>query len=290
MRYEPPLYRPPSEHDAWILQATIGCSWNKCTYCAMYRDKTYRERPLEELLDEIADARDALGPGVRKVFLADGDALHLPTEVLVPLVKALYDAFPRLKRVSTYATAMNVLAKSEDELTALRQAGLTRLYMGPESGDDRVLKQIAKGASHDDHVQAAHRARAAGMENSVILLLGIAQNEGSADHARRSAELVNAMAPDYLAALSLMVVPGTPMARQVERGRREVPDKPELLRELRDILAQTQLTHTVFRTNHASNHLPLAGTLGRDKDQLVHLLDQALAGRLATRPERWRGL
>jgi radical SAM superfamily enzyme YgiQ (UPF0313 family) len=290
MRYEGKLYRPPSEGDSYILQATIGCSWNACTYCDMYRDKTYRVRDPKDTLQDVALARHLHGAGIRKVFVADGDALGMPMEVWRDVLRALGAAFPHLERISCYATARNVLEKSLEELTELAQLGLTRLYIGPESGDDTTLKRIAKGATHDEHVAAAQRAHEAGMELSVIALLGAGGVARSEDHARETARLVTRMDPEFFAALTLTVVPGTPQATLVERGRFELPSVPQMLGELRTILAEARPTDALFRTNHASNYLPLAGRLPVDGPRLVATLDAALEDRVPLRPEWMRGL
>ncbi|MEN0066656.1 MAG: radical SAM protein [Myxococcota bacterium] len=290
MRYEGKLYRPPSEADSYILQATIGCSWNHCTYCDMYRDKTYRVRDLTQTLQDIAMAGEVLRGRVRKVFVADGDALAMDVATWEPILEALPQALGPLKRVSCYATAGNVLEKTDAELARLTELGLTRLYIGPESGDEVTLKRIAKGATFDDHVQAAQKAHGAGMELSVIALLGAGGRERSEAHAAGTAELVTRMDPAYFAALTLSVIPSTPQAKLQATGRFELPDVPQLLGELRTILDQARPTDAVFRTNHASNYLPLRGRLPHDRHTLVALLDRALAGEIPLRPEALRGL
>jgi radical SAM superfamily enzyme YgiQ (UPF0313 family) len=289
MRYEGKLYRPPSEADAYILQATIGCSWNHCTYCDMYRDKEFRVRDLAESLADLEAAGATFGPQVEKLFVADGDALILPVEHWVSLLRKSRAVFPNLRRVSCYAMARNVEAKSDEDLRVLRAEGLTRLYIGPESGDDVTLKRIAKGDDAEAHVDAARRARQAGMELSVIVLLGIAP-ERSEEHALATADLVTRMDPEYFAALTVTVVPGTPLAQLAARGRFEVPAIPGLLRELRTIVENARPTDAVFRTNHASNYLPLGGRLPRDRERIVGLIDAALAGKIPLRPEVMRGL
>jgi radical SAM superfamily enzyme YgiQ (UPF0313 family) len=289
MRYEGKLYRPPSEADAFIVQATIGCSWNHCTYCDMYRDKTFRVRDLGETLEDIDRAGAAFGERVEKVFVADGDALVLPMDFWMPILERARARFPRLRRVSSYAMARNVLAKTDDELRALASAGLRTLYIGPESGDDVTLKRIAKGDDAAAHVEAARRAHAAGMELSVIALLGIGTDRAE-EHARATADLVTKMNPAYFAALTVTVVPGTPLAQLRAKGRFEVPAVPDLLRELRTMIDLARPTDAVFRTNHASNYLPLAGRLPRDRARIVSVIDAALAGRIALRGEAARGL
>jgi radical SAM superfamily enzyme YgiQ (UPF0313 family) len=290
VRYEGRIYRPPSEASSYILQATIGCSWNHCTYCDMYRDKEFRVRPLQETLQDVKLAARLQGGAVDKVFVADGDALVMDLPHWEAVLSACRASFPRLERVSCYATALNVLAKTDAELATLREAGLSLLYIGPESGDDVVLKRIAKGSGFAEHAEAARRARAAGMEVSAIFLLGAGGTERSVEHARESARLASAMNPHYLAALTLTVVDGTPLAKQQATGRFELPDVPGLLRELRTFIAEASPDDALFRTNHASNYLPLAGRLPRDRDRLVAVLDAALAGDVALKPEWMRGL
>lgn len=290
MRYQQPLFRPPSEARSLILQATLGCSHNHCTYCAMYLSKPYTVRPLSELLEDIRLARQHLGAGVTKVFIADGDPLAMPMAHWEPILEALTAAFPRLRRVSTYATAMNLLEKTPADLSRLRELGLDLLYIGPESGDDATMKRIAKGATHAQHVEASRKAREAGMRQSVIFLLGCAGVEHSQAHAEGSAKLATAMDPEFLAALTLTVVPGTPIARLQERGRFQLPDNLAMLSELRTFIDLARPTDAVFRTNHASNYLPLAGRLPADRARFIATLDSALEGRIPLRPEWSRGL
>jgi radical SAM superfamily enzyme YgiQ (UPF0313 family) len=289
MRYTGKIYRPPSESDALLLQATFGCSWNHCTYCDMYREVAYRVRDLDEVLEDLRGALRLFGPRVEKLFVMDGDALGMPMEHWRPILQAAA-SFPSLRRTSCYATARNVLQRTPAELQELREAGLTRLYIGPESGDDVVLKQIAKGSSFDEHVEAASRARAAGMELSVIFLLGAGGVARSQEHAEGSARLLTAMDPAFASALTLTIVPGTPLATLAARGSFVLPDVRQLLCELRTLVGQATPTDTVFRTNHASNYLPLGGKLPRDRERIVAAIDAALAGRIALRPESSRGL
>ncbi|MDE0898663.1 MAG: radical SAM protein [Longimicrobiales bacterium] len=289
MRYEGKVYRPPSEAHSYIVQATIGCSHNLCTYCDMYRTVGYRERPIGDVLDDIAEAgrifRDA-----DKVFVADGDPLGMSVERWTTILDAARDAFPRLRRVSCYATADNVRDKSTDELRTLREHGLSLLYIGPESGDDETLRRIVKGGSFAEHVEAAEKAHAAGMEISVITLLGAGGVERSDIHARETARLVTAMDPEYLASLTLTVIPGTPLARMEEKGRFEMPEVVTLLRELRTIVAESQPQNALFRTNHASNYVPIAGRIPEDREALLATIDAALTGDVPLRPEFMRGL
>jgi radical SAM superfamily enzyme YgiQ (UPF0313 family) len=289
MRYEGTLYRPPSEARSYILQATIGCSHNLCVYCDMYRDKSFRNRELKEVLEDVEVAAKAY-PGVRKVFVADGDALVMDTPRWLAILRALASGFPDLHRVSCYATARNVLGKSEAELRELKEAGLTLLYIGPESGDDVTLKRIVKGGTFQDHAEAARKAHAAGMKTSVIFLLGAGGSDRMEEHAHESARLITEMDPAYLSMLTMTVIPGTPLARMAERKKYELPPIHGLLWELRTMVNESRPTRTLFRTNHASNYLPIEGRLPRDRERIVEVIDSALRGETPLRPEYWRGL
>jgi len=302
MRYTGKLYRPPSEARSYILQATIGCSWNNCTYCDMYRDKpVFRVRPLQESLQDIEMASAEFGGRVEKLFVADGDALILQMDHWVPILEAAQEAFPRLRQVSCYATADNILQKSDAELERLRELGLKVLYIGPESGDEVTMRRIAKGprpkgVSRDDnylfqqHVDAAAKARAAGLKMSAIFLLGAGGVERSEAHAEGSAALITQMDPDYLAALTLTVVPDTPLHRTSQNTGWVLPEVPDLLAELRTMVDLSRPTDAMFRTNHASNYLPLGGRLPQDRERIVTLLDMALCGEIPLRAEWTRGL
>ena len=301
MRYQGQIYRPPSEAHSYILQATIGCSWNNCTYCQMYREKSFSIRPLADTLADITEAGRRFGHRVEKVFVADGDALILPLDHWEPILTACAAAFPALRQVSCYAMATNILAKSPAELDRLRALGLSLLYIGPESGDEPTLRRLAKqprspGAPreaayiYDAHVAASARARDAGMRRSAIFLLGAGGTARSEAHALGSARLATEMDPDFLAALTLTVVPGTPLARTADRLGWTLPDPAGLLGELRTFVDGARPADALFRTNHASNYLPLAGRLPRDRSKILTAIDQALGGRIPLRPEWSRGL
>lgn len=290
MRYEGAIYRPPSEADSLILQATVGCSWNHCTYCDMYRAKRFRVRPLDETLGEIEEAGQQYGEAVRKLFVADGDALVMDLDHWRPILEAARTTFPKLRRVSAYATAMNLLAKPAEELAELRRLGLSLLYIGPESGDDVTMKRIAKGAGFDEHAEAAKRAREAGIKLSAIFLLGAGGVERSAEHASASARLAGAMDPTFVSLLTLTVIPGTPLAKLQASGRFELPSTEALLREMRTFVDEARPSDAIFRTNHASSYLPLSGRLPRDREKLLQVLDSALEGKVMLTPEWARGL
>ncbi len=289
MRYEGRIYRPPSEADAFILQATIGCSWNHCTYCDMYSDKSFRVRELGATLEDLDAAAAQFGARIDKLFVADGDALVMDMDHWGAILERARAKLPGLRRVSCYAMARNILAKSAAELAELRAAGLRRFYIGPESGDDVTLRKIAKGDDAAAHVEAARRAKAAGIELSVITLLGIAPDR-SEEHARATGELITAMDPEFFSALTVTIVPGTPLAKLAAKDKFAVPEVPALLAELRTMVLHANPTDTMFRTNHASNYLPLGGRLPADRDRIVELIDAAIDGRIPLRREHQRGL
>ncbi len=290
MRYEGAVFRPPSEAGSLLLQATIGCSWNHCTYCAAYSDKEYRVRDLEKTLEDIDEAGRVVGEHVRKVFIMDGDALAMELDHWEPILSALRATFPLLRRVSCYATAVNLLDKSQKELKRLRALGLKLLYIGPESGDDKTLRRIAKGADYAQHVEAAAKARDADMQQSLIFLLGAGGVDRSIEHAHASARLATEMDPRFLSALTLMLVPSTPIHKLAMTDRFELPSIGGLLNELRILVAETNTTDAIFRSNHASNYLPMGGRLPRDREAILATIDAALAGEAPIRAERSRGL
>lgn len=291
IRYEGTLYRPPSEGESLILQATIGCSYNRCTFCAMYREKRFRVRPIDELRAEIAWAARALPP-VRKVFLADGDALIAKTSFLLEVLRELRAAFPALRRVSCYASPQALQVRSVDDMRALREAGLDLYYLGVESGDDRVLARLEKGVDAAEMIRVAAKATEAGVAISTMILLGAGGRARSLDHARASARVINAIRPRFVSTLVTTPVEGTPLFEEAERGEVDELDPLELTRELREFVAGLELTGSVFRSNHASNFLPLAGTLPKDKARILAELDAVLAAPERARfvPDWMRGL
>lgn len=290
MRYVSPLFRPPAEASSFILQATLGCSWNRCAFCSMYRQKAYHVRPLQDVLEDIAEGGRLYGSSVRHVFVADGDPLAMETSHWEAILAALGDTFPNLRRVGTYASAQNVLEKTEEELVRLAKAGLMLLYVGPESGDDPTLTALGKGSTAEMHAAAARRARAAGMELSLMFLLGAGGVARSREHARASAQLATVMDPKYLSLLTLTVVPGSPLELRKKLGQFELPDIQGLLRELLTFVAETQPRNAIFRADHASNHLPIAGRLPRDRARILALIQASLRGEVPLRPGRLRGL
>lgn len=290
MRYIEPLFRPPAEAESFILQATLGCSWNSCAFCGMYRGKCYQVRPLDEILADIEEAGACFASEVRHVFVADGDPLAMEMDCWEPILRALRLHFPRLRRVSTYASASNILRKCPKSLKCLRELGLSLLYIGPESGDDITLKRLAKGTCAAEHAEAARMARHVGMEQSLMFLLGAGGLERSEEHARASGRLATAMDPRFLSTLTLTVVPSTPLGRLAADGRFSLPDVRGLLQELRWFIEEAHPTGAIFRSDHASNYLPIGGRLPRDRASILDSIDGALEGRSRLRPEWARGL
>lgn len=289
MRYVGPVYRPPSEADSLLLQVTLGCSHNECTYCAMYRGKTFQARPLADVLADVEEAR-RLAPDTRRVFLMDGDAMTLATARLVPVLEALNAAFPALQRVGSYVNAVSVLRKSDAELARLRDLKLTIGYLGLETGDPATAARIVKGATVDEEVEAVRRAQAAGIKMSVMVLLGIGGRARWREHAEATADALTRMDPRYVSCLCVTPVPGTPFFDEVARGDVELPSPDETLDELRVLVDRMRLTGAVFRSNHASNYLPLGGRLPADRARLLAVIDAARRGDVPLVPEEFRGL
>ena len=291
MEYDMPLYRPPSEADSLIIQATYGCSANTCTFCLMYKTKRFRIRRVAEVKKDIDWCAERF-PWTRRVFLADGDALVIRTAHMLEILDYLYKRFPRLERVSSYANPLNLVVKTEDELGRIRKAGLSLLYYGVESGDPEVLAKVKKRGTPASMIEGIDKAHAAGFEVSVTVLLGLAGKKGSERHARMTAELLNRLQPRYLAALTLMLGPFEDYFAKSMGEDFQFLDKWDTLRELKALISHLQLENTIFRTNHASNWLPLKGTLNKDKDQLIKVIDLALSDPHSPllRPDEWRAL
>ncbi|MFO1422518.1 MAG: radical SAM protein [Candidatus Competibacteraceae bacterium] len=288
--YDMPLWRPPSEANSFILQATLGCSFNRCSFCSMYRVKEFAVRPLEQVRVEIQTMARAY-PGVRRVFLADGDALAAPTEHISAILKALSAAFPQLERVSSYALPANLLKKSVEELTQLRDNGLTLLYYGIETGSADLLKRITKGATPEAMATGLGKAKEAGFTISATVILGLGGQAYWREHIDATAELVNQVELDYLSTLQLMIDPSIheEFHRKFREPFREQDDRALLAEQVRLIERLDPPAPLVFRSNHASNALALAGILPQDREALLAQLQRALAGAVRLRPEWLRG-
>lgn len=286
MRYEGNIFRPPGEWKSYLLQCTIGCSYNKCTFCGMYKDKSFRVRPLKDILEDIDMAKAYYGD-IKRVFLCDGDAIIMRQDELLAILEKLYQSFPSLEKVTTYAGPKSTMTKTPEQLRELRRAGLVRTYLGVESGSDEVLKATNKGVNAQEMLEAGLRLTEAGFDLWDIILIGLAgPGEASTRHAIQTAELINKMKPRHLSAMTYMVADGTPMAEDVDAGRFQVLSPDETLREIRTLIEHLETGPLHFTSNHASNYLPLKGTLPDDKEHLLSLIDAALGGEINLRHRR----
>lgn len=291
IRYVEPVYRPPSEAESLILPVTDGCSWNQCTFCEMYTapQKKFRARSEAEVLDNIRALGARYGSQLRRIFLADGDALVLPTRRLLNILAAIREHLPAVRRVSSYCLARNLAKKSVSELQALAAAGLGLVYLGAESGDDEVLAAVNKGETHATTLDALEKLGAAGISRSVMILNGLGGQSLSLQHAENSARLINAAQPEYLSTLVVSFPLGEARFR-AGFPNWEPLEQPALFAEMRHFISALELRRTVFRSDHASNWLILKGTLGADKERLLAEIDAALAGQTPLRPAWARGL
>ena len=292
MRYEGNIFRPFSEANSYLLQCTIGCSHNQCTFCGMYKNVKYRVREIAEILEDIRMAKDHYGD-LEKVFLCDGDAIAISTDTLLKIIATLYATFPSLRHVGSYVGPQSTLLKTPAELRALRKAGLKKAYIGVETGDDELLKKVKKGVGYDEMLEAGRRLVEADINVSAMVLLGLAgPGEASVRHALATAKICNAMKPQYLAALTVTPVPGTVLYRQVQKGEFQILDPFETLAEMKQIFENITMDNLKFVGTHASNYLPITGTLQKDKQKMIALVDQVLAERdeRSLRPDFMRGL
>ncbi len=292
MRYEGQIFRPFSEANSYLLQVTIGCSHNRCTFCAMYKDKKYRVRSLKEIHEDIKMAKDVYGD-LEKVFLCDGDAIAMETDELLAVLNTLYNTFPSLRHVGCYVGPDSTLRKSSSELAALRAAGLVKVYLGVETGDDRLLKEVNKGVSSDEMLQAGQNLVNSGFNLTAMVLLGLAgKGPRSQEHALATADIINGISPRYLAAMTVTPVPNTGLYRQVQNGEFQVLDPFETLEEMKTIFENISVDNLKFVGAHASNYLPIQGTLQRDKQSMVKTVDRVLKTRdhRYLRNESMRGL
>ena len=277
MRYEGSVYRPPGEWKSYILQATVGCSYNKCTFCEAYKTKAYHIKPLNYVLDDIAMAAVRF-PDTETVFIADGDAIDLPTDYMLTVLEHLRRAFPKLRRITCYAGPASTARKTPEELKAIREAGLGRVYLGVESGDDELLAKVKKGVDSQGMLQTGLKLRNAGFDLWVTVIAGLG---GSGDGYKRSApltaQLLNAMAPEHISVMTYMATMGTEMYEDVMAGRFKMQSPKEALLETRLLIENLHLPGAHFTANHMSNYRPLKGTLGRDTDLFLCQIDEMLA-------------
>ena len=290
LNYDYPLYRPPSEAKSTIFQVTLGCSFNECSFCDMYRSKEYSERPWEEIKMEIDMAAKQM-PETKKIFLADGDALNLQTDYMVKIVKYLYEKFPNLERISCYAMPMNLLKKTPEELKKMHEAGLDMLYLGIESGSDIILKKVTKGATSQTIIRACRKAIDTGYVLSCMVILGLGGKTYTKEHIRGTAEVLSAVSPHYSAALTLIIEPGVKDEFMTKFGEPFVPiTDSEAIDELENLVANINAKNEIiFRANHGSNAYTVKGTFPQDKDSMLEKISWMKKHPEVVRPQGLRG-
>ncbi len=285
------IYRPPSEAESLILQVTIGCSHNKCTFCGSFKDKKFRLRSFDEVKEDVEEAKQYAGY-IKKVFIADGDALIIPQKKLIPIIELIKDSFPKLERIGLYGNTKSILKKSVDELKQLKELGVGIVYLGVETGAQVILDRVCKGTLLDKTAEAAKRVKDAGIILSVTVLLGLGGIERSNIHAEETGKFLTRIQPDYAGALSVIVVPGTALAEEVKKGTFKVPDPYMLLEELEKMISNIDANHIYFASNHASNYLPVKGWLPEEKEKMLKAIKYVLQQKDPSmlRPEHMRAL
>jgi radical SAM superfamily enzyme YgiQ (UPF0313 family) len=291
MNYEGMIFRPPSEADSLILQVTVGCSYNRCTFCAAYQGKSFRIKRFEEIQEDIDEA-SSYRSQIQRVFLADGNALAMPQRELLRILEYLRLRLNRAERVGIYANAKDILRKDVEELKALKNLGLGILYLGLESGNPEILKRIKKNGTVDQLIRAGRRVKESGVLLSVTVILGIGGVEKSQAHAADTGKVLSEMDPDYVGALSLMVVPGTPIEKEIETGKLVLPTPFGMIQELETMIEHCHFTQCFFASNHASNYLPLKVRMPEEKEDALRRIREVLRRRdpALLRPEYLRAL
>lgn len=290
MRYEGNIFRPPSEAYSLLLQVTVGCTHNKCTFCSMYKDKQFHIRKLDDVLQDLKWARSHYRR-VERIFLCDGDALALSNNRLMPILTEIRNEFPECERVTVYGRATDVLHKTDEEMRRLYEAGITMVYIGAESGSDKVLKEVNKGETRQQLIDGVKKIEASGMQASVTFISGLAGKDGWEDHAIQTGTMISEMSPSYAALLTLMVDPSVPIAKDIESGKLKLLSPEEVMAETLLLLKNTNVTKPcVFRSNHASNYLSLRGNLPEDKEKMMDLLRRAMDNHDMFKDERFRAL
>ena len=289
MHYEGNIIRPPSEANSILLQVTVGCSHNKCTFCGAYKGERFRIKPDSIIMEDVAFASKYC-TRQRRVFLCDGDAMIIPQKRLIKILKQIKTQLPWVTRVGVYANAKSLKMKTSGELEELKRHGLGIAYMGLESGDDITLKKVNKGSSSETIINMGKKARKAGIKLSVTVLLGIAGYERSLIHAKETGRALSEIDPEYVGALSLMLYPGTELYKRSQSGEFSIIEPLDMLKELRAMIDATNLSGGLFHANHASNYLPVRARLPEDKKTAVEMIDDAIAGRVELKPEWMRAL
>ena len=289
MHYEGMCIRPPSEAYSILLQVTLGCSHNKCSFCGTYKDKRFTIKDDKIILSDILFASKYMRRQ-DKVFLMDGDALIIPQKRLMWIIDRINEHLPWVKRIGAYANAKSIKMKTHEELVEVRKNKLGILYYGVETGDDELRKKINKGSDAKTCIEMGRKVKEAGIKLSVTVLLGLAGKEKSLQHARATGELLSAMDPDFVGALTVMLIPGTPLYKEFTDGTFQLPDQRGLLVELREMIRHTNLSRGLFYSNHASNYLPVKARLPNGKQDALNLIDRALEGEIGLRPEWMRAL
>ena len=287
MEYEGMVYRPPSEAYSVIIQATIGCSHNKCTFCTMYKGDKFRIKKPDEIKKDIDDLRSYY-PHIRRVFLADGDALIIKTKELKEIIQYINEIIPECERIGIYASPTSVKLKTLEELKELKSIGLDIAYMGLESGNDEVLNKVNKGNTSEEIVEAGKKLRLAGISLSVTVISGLGGKDLWRQHAIDSAKAINEMNPEYLGLLTLMVNPGTSLYDQVQSGQFSILTPIEVAEETLLLIEELDVDNCVFRSNHASNYVSLSGTLNQDREKLIKQLKSALRGEVHFKDDEMR--
>ena len=290
MRYEGAIYRPPSEAFSLILQVTIGCAWNRCTFCPSFKEKKFRIRKIEDVFDDLILARNYYSY-VEKVFLADGDALICKTDYLISIYEKIKELFPECESINVYARAKDILNKSEEDLLKLKRLGLKIIYIGVETGSPIVLEKIKKGETREEMVEAVKKVEKLGIKTSLTFLSGIGGRKYRKEHAVDTGSIISEMNPSYVSLLTTMVVPGTELYDEMKRGDFELLKPREVIEEAITILENINVTKKcVFRSNHASNYVALKGDLPKDKKRMIKELKYALDHEEIWRDEAYRGL
>jgi len=289
VRYEGVVYRPPSEAHSLIVQVTIGCSHNGCSFCGMYKEKKFRIRDLKDIIEDLEQAKLTYGI-VKKVFLADGDALVLPNTKLKSILLKIRELFPECERVGIYGTPNDILRKSLDELRELKEFGIGIVYLGVESGSNEILKSINKGVTNQEMLMVGRKVKESGIKLSTTLISGIGGKAKISEHAIESAKLISAINPDYVGLLTLMLESGTPIYEDVQKGTFHILTPEEIMNETKEFLQHVEVTNCIFRSNHASNYMALSGTLPQDKNSLLEDIDLALKGQYKYKQEEYRRL